>query len=325
MTTALLEVDRLSVGFPVRGGLLRAVDSVSFRVARGETLGLVGESGSGKSTIALAVMQVHRADGGSVRFDGDEASGAKGAALKRLRRRMQLVFQNPYASLDPRLTVRRILIEPLEAHGIGTPAERDSAAGELLAQVGLDKDAAERYPAQFSGGQRQRIAIARALALKPELLILDEPVSALDVSIQAQVVNLLRDLQAQLGIAYLVIAHDLPLVHQVSSRIAVLYLGRIVESGAADEVVARPQHPYTAALLAASPVREPGERRARIVLAGDPPSPIDRPSGCAFHPRCPIAAPKCAREDPLLAEVGAGHSAACHFPGKVPPPVDLVR
>ena len=320
----LLDVRDLSVKFRVPGGgVLTAVDGVSLSVAKGETLGLVGESGSGKSTLALALMRAREIAAGSVRFAGIDALAASGPALKALRRRMQMVFQNPYASLDPRMTVGRILAEPLDAHAIGTSEERRASVLDLLQRVGLGPDAVARYPAQFSGGQRQRIAIARALALRPELLILDEPVSALDVSIQAQIVNLLRDLQAEFAIAYLVIAHDLPLVHQVSNRIAVLYLGRVVESGAADAVVARPQHPYTAALLSASPAREPGEKRQRIVLSGEPPSPIDRPTGCAFHPRCPIATARCAREAPTLTDTAPGQAAACHYPGKLPPPVSL--
>jgi oligopeptide/dipeptide ABC transporter ATP-binding protein len=323
--TALLDVRDLTVRFRVPGGVLTAVDGVSLQVARGETLGLVGESGSGKSTLALALMRARAAAHGSVLFDGQDALALNGAALKALRRRMQMVFQNPYASLDPRMTIGRILAEPLEAHAIGTRAERRAAVLDLLHRVGLNADAAPRYPAQFSGGQRQRIAIARALALRPELLILDEPVSALDVSIQAQIVNLLRDLQAEFRIAYLIIAHDLPLVHQVSDRIAVLYLGRVVETGSADAVVARPQHPYTAALMSASPARDAGERRQRIVLTGESPSPIDRPTGCAFHPRCPIATARCASEAPLLAQTAAGHFAACHYPGKIPPPVALIH
>jgi len=323
--TSLLEVADLRVEFAIGRHQLVAVDGVSLEVRAGETVGLVGESGSGKSTLALALMRARKVAGGTIRFDGAPVLTLEGAALKALRRRMQMVFQDPYASLDPRMTVSRILAEPLAAHGIGSHAERGRRIAELLALVGLPADAGERYPAQFSGGQRQRIAIARALALSPAMLILDEPVSALDVSIQAQIIELLRDLQRRLAIAYLVIAHDLPLVHQVSDRILVLYLGRIVESGPSDAVVGAPLHPYTAALLAASPRRDPAERREAIVLAGEPPSPIDRPSGCAFHTRCPAAQPRCRVDTPVLADNAAGHHVACHFPGAIAPPLDLIR
>ena len=320
--TGLLQVRDLSVTFPVGNGTLQAVDSVSFDLARGETLGLVGESGSGKSTLAFAMMRAHPIAGGSISFEGQDIVALSGGALKSLRRRMQMVFQNPYASLDPLMTIRRILEEPLVAHGIAKQDHGEIVA-QMLRRVGLSDEAAARYPGQFSGGQRQRIAIARALVLRPEVLILDEPVSALDVSIQAQVINLLRDLQAEFKIAYLVIAHDLPLLHQISDRIAVLYLGRIVETASADAIVRQPQHPYTAALLSASPARDPSERRERILLKGEPPSPIRRPSGCAFHPRCPIATERCAVETPILAETATGHAVACHYPGRIKSPIML--
>jgi oligopeptide/dipeptide ABC transporter ATP-binding protein len=317
--SALLEVRDLAVSFKVGKGRLHALDGVSLSLARGETLGLVGESGSGKSTFARALMLGARPDRGDILFDGAPVSQLSGARLKAFRRRMQMVFQDPYSSLDPRLTVARILAEPLDAHGIGTRAGRAAMVADLLAKVGLPADAASRMPAQFSGGQRQRIAIARALALSPEVLIADEPVSALDVSIQAQIVNLLRDLKQERGIAMLVIAHDLALVHQLSDRIAVLYLGRVVEEGPADAVVAAPQHPYTAALLSASPQPDPRAASRRIVLKGEPPSALDRPSGCAFHPRCPIARPRCAVEAPPL--TGAGRRVACFHPGELPGPI----
>ncbi len=320
--SALLQVRDLSVTFPVGHGTLQAVDSVSFDLARGETLGLVGESGSGKSTLAFALMRAHPIASGSIAFDGHDTVALSGGALKSLRRRMQMVFQNPYASLDPRMTIHRILAEPLVAHGV-SKQDHGEIIAQMLRRVGLSDEAAGRYPGQFSGGQRQRIAIARALVLRPEILILDEPVSALDVSIQAQVINLLRDLQAEFKIAYLVIAHDLPLIHQISDRIAVLYLGRIVETASADAIVRQPQHPYTAALLSASPARDPSERRERIVLKGEPPSPIRRPSGCAFHPRCPIATDRCTVETPMLAEAATGHSVACHYPGRIKSPIAL--
>jgi oligopeptide/dipeptide ABC transporter ATP-binding protein len=318
--SALLEVRDLSVSFRVGRARLQALDRVSLSLARGETLGLVGESGSGKSTLARALMLGLRPDSGEILFDGAPVSRLKGAGLKAFRRRMQMVFQDPYSSLDPRMSIARILAEPLAAHGIGTRAERAATIAALLAKVGLPADAASRLPSQFSGGQRQRIAIARALALSPELLIADEPVSALDVSIQAQIVNLLRDLKEERGIAMLVIAHDLALVHQMSDRIAVLYLGRVVEEGPADAVVAAPLHPYTAALLSASPQPDPRAASRRIVLKGEPPSALDRPSGCAFHPRCPVARPRCAEAAPPLAEAAEGRRAACFFPGELPGP-----
>jgi oligopeptide/dipeptide ABC transporter ATP-binding protein len=319
--SALLEVRDLSVSFRVGRGRLQALDAVSLSLARGETLGLVGESGSGKSTFARALMLGLRPDAGDILFDGAPVSRLAGAARKAFRRRMQMVFQDPYSSLDPRMSVARILAEPLAAHGIGTRAERARLVADLLAKVGLPEDAALRLPSQFSGGQRQRIAIARALALSPEVLIADEPVSALDVSIQAQIVNLLRDLKEERGIALLVIAHDLALVHQLSDRIAVLYLGRVVEEGPADALVAAPLHPYTAALLSASPQPDPRAASRRIVLKGEPPSALDRPSGCAFHPRCPIARPLCAETTPPLAEAAQGRRVACFFPGELPGPL----
>lgn len=318
--SALLEVRGLSVSFRVGRARLQALDGVSLSLARGETLGLVGESGSGKSTFARALMLGLRPDAGEILFDGAPVSRLTGAALKAFRRRMQMVFQDPYSSLDPRMSVARILAEPLAAHGIGTRAERAAVIADLLAKVGLPADAAERLPSQFSGGQRQRIAIARALALSPDALIADEPVSALDVSIQAQIVNLLRDLKEERGIAMLVIAHDLALVHQLSDRIAVLYLGRVVEEGPADSVVATPLHPYTAALLSASPQPDPRAASRRIVLKGEPPSALDRPSGCAFHPRCPVARARCAEAAPPLAGASDGRRVACFFPGELPGP-----
>ena len=317
----LYRVEDLSVVFDAGGRPLHALDGVNLTVHRGETVGLVGESGSGKSTMAKVMMRAIRPTAGHLQFDGTDLAALDPRALKPVRRRLQMVFQDPYASLDPRLRIRESVAEPLLAHRVGSRAEISARVAELLAIVGLPEDAGARYPHQFSGGQRQRIAIARALALEPDMLIADEPVSALDVSIQAQIVNLLRDIQRERGITYLVIAHDLALVHQISDRIAVMYLGRIVEEGSADDLVAEPAHPYTVSLLAATPVPEVGGKRDRVVLRGDPPSAIDRPSGCAFHPRCPIARDRCAAETPILTDSGGGRKVACHFPGELPSPV----
>jgi len=317
----LLEARDLSVGFRTRGGRVHAVDRVSLSVGRGETVGLVGESGSGKSTLALTIMRAHRPDGGTIRFDGRDIGQLSPAAMKPIRRRLQMIFQDPYASLDPRMTVGRILAEPLKAHRWGDRTAIRARVADLLDAVGLPSDAVERLPAQFSGGQRQRIAIARAIALEPDMIVADEPVSALDVSIQAQIVNLLRDIQERLDNAFLVIAHDLALVHQIADRIVVMYLGRVVEEGTADDIVERPQHPYTVALLSATPTPDVAQRRQRVILAGDPPSPIDRPAGCPFHPRCPIAEDRCRMETPDLTAHGPGRGrVACFFPGRLPPP-----
>ncbi|MCZ8132463.1 MAG: ABC transporter ATP-binding protein [Steroidobacteraceae bacterium] len=313
----LLDADDLRVTFRPGGRELRAVDGVSLQVLPGETVALVGESGSGKSTVALALMGVHPLAGGRVRFEGRDVTAAGGAERKALRRRMQLILQDPYGSLDPRWSVARILAEPLVAHDVGTPEERAARVRELLGQVGLPLDALERRPPQLSGGQRQRIAIARALALEPRLLIADEPVSALDVSIQAQIVNLLLDVQRTRGTSLLVITHDIALVHHVAHRVVVMYLGRVVETGAVDDVILRPQHPYTAALISAVPARRAGGARQRILLPGEPPSPLEPPAGCRFHPRCPIARDRCRIESPPLAPAAGGGATACHFPGEL--------
>jgi len=317
--TPLMEARNLSVRFATPRGLVHALDDVSLKVHRGETVGLVGESGSGKSTLALTMMRAIEPSGGSLLFDGTDVGALRGKALKPLRKRLQMVFQDPYSSLDPRMSIARILAEPLHAQGWDKP-RINARIAELLDAVGLPADAASRKPAQFSGGQRQRIAIARAIAPGPEMVVADEPVSALDVSIQAQIVNLMQDLSAQTNLAWLVIAHDLPLVHQIADRIIVLYLGRVVEEAPAADLIATPLHPYTAGLVAATPTVD-NAGRARLVLKGEPPSPIDRPTGCPFHPRCPVAEARCATDRPALTDAGDGRHVACHYPGIVPPPL----
>jgi len=314
VSSPLLEVRDLRKHFPLRRSVsVRAVDGVAFDIAHGETLGLVGESGCGKSTTGRAVLQLLKPTGGEVRFEGVELTRLPPAALRRLRARMQMVFQNPYASLNPRLSVRATVTEPLIVHGIGVAAERRERVDALLALVGLAPDIGTRYPHQLSGGQRQRVGIARALATQPRLLVADEPISALDVSIQAQIVNLLVELRRQLGLAYLFIAHDLAVVRHISDRVAVMYLGRIVELGGADAVFDRPLHPYTQALLSAIP--SPDRAGPRPVLVGDPPDPASPPGGCHFHPRCPLATELCRQTQPVwrdLGTPGAPHGVACH-------------
>ena len=319
----LLAVGHLRVHFPIREGLIfdrerarvHAVDDVSFELAEGETLGLVGESGCGKTTLARALMRLFEPTSGSIRFHGREISRAGRRELRPLRREMQMVFQDPFASLNPRKTVSQAVGTPLRLHG----TERDDTSrrvGELLERVGLSAEHAERYPHEFSGGQRQRIGIARALALEPKLIVLDEPVSALDVSVQAQIINLLDDLQDELGLSYLFVAHDLSVVRHVSDRIAVMYLGKLMEVSPAEELYTKPIHPYTHALLNAIPVPDPRENRARdrLVVGGEPPNPIDPPSGCVFHPRCPRSTDVCRRIEPPLTRYPGGHTAACHHP-----------
>jgi oligopeptide transport system ATP-binding protein len=327
---SLLEVRDLKKHFPIRTGIFKrttgyvyAVDGVSFDVQKGETLGLVGESGGGKSTVGRTLLRLTPATGGTVAFGGVDVMSATRGDMQRLRRDMQIVFQDPYASLNPRMRVRDIVGESLTIHDVGTKEERKKRVAELLDIVGLDPEHADRYPHEFSGGQRQRIGIARALSLNPKLIILDEPVSALDVSIRAQVLNLLEDLQNEFDLTYLFVSHDLSVVKHISDRVAVLYLGKIVEISDSAVLYDWPQHPYTEALLSAVPIPDPHTERSRrrIVLEGDVPSPANPPSGCVFHPRCPRAQEICTREMPVLASTGdAGdrHEVACYFPARFP-------
>jgi peptide/nickel transport system ATP-binding protein len=321
---SLLEVRGLKVHFPIRKGILlerqvgavRAVDGVDLDVEKGTTFGLVGESGCGKSTLGRAILRLTEPTAGTVTFDGVDVASLKREPLRRMRSRMQMVFQDPLSSLDPRQDVESILVEPLRAHGVADGREAGKRARELLEVVGLPATAAGRYPHEFSGGQRQRIGIARALALQPELIVADEPVSALDVSIQAQVVNLLEQLQRDFGLTYLVIAHDLAVVRHISETIGVMYLGKIVEQSPSDELYAAPRHPYTIALMSAVPIPDPlvEDRRERILLSGDLPSPANPPSGCRFHTRCPFRQPtRCHDEEPQLRVLSPGHSVACHW------------
>jgi oligopeptide transport system ATP-binding protein len=316
----LLSVQNLTKHFSTPGGgAVKAVDGVSFDVAPGETLALVGESGCGKSTTGRMLLRLTEPTGGDIHFDGIDLLGLGRAALRQRRRQMQTVFQDPYSSLSPRLRVEDIIAEPLDVHHLcPTSAARRDRVVELLRLVGLDSTHLRRHPFEFSGGQRQRIAIARALAPEPRLIVADEPVSALDVSIQSQVVNLMQDLQAQFGIAYVFISHDLAVVRHIAHRVAVMYLGRLVELAETDALFSAPHHPYTQALLSAAPVPDPERKRTRIVLQGDVPSPANAPAGCHFHTRCPIAQAICRQTVPPLRETRPGHSAACHFASPFP-------
>ena len=327
----LLSVRNLVKSFPVKGGILgreiasvKAVQNVSFDVYKGETLGLVGESGCGKSTLGRTILRLIEPTSGQIFFKGQDITKINHTEMRKLRRNMQIVFQDPYASLNPRMTIEEILGEPLIIHKLAnTREERRKIIYDLLDLVGLRREAISRYPHEFSGGQRQRICIARALSVKPEFLVCDEPVSALDVSIQAQIVNLMQDLQKELKLTYLFIAHDLKVVEHISNRVAVMYLGKVAELAEADELYARPRHPYTKALLSAIPTPDPTAVRNRVILQGDVPSPLNPPSGCYFHPRCPVARPNCSVDRPELLSVDSNeglHQAACMYPEDGPLP-----
>ncbi|MCB2147053.1 MAG: dipeptide ABC transporter ATP-binding protein [Deltaproteobacteria bacterium] len=314
----LLTVEDLKVHFPITKGLISrtvghvyAVDGISFTLAKGETLGLVGESGCGKTTTGLAVLRLIEPTGGRITFAGRDVTAMDHEHLRLLKRDIQFIFQDPYSSLNPRMTVNQIIAEPMTIHRVNAPAERRERVAFLLEKVGLSPEQGRRYPHEFSGGQRQRIGIARALALNPDLVIGDEPVSALDVSIQAQIINLLIELQAEFGLSYIIIAHDLAVVEHLCDRIAVMYLGKIVETAAYGDIYSHPRHPYTQALLSAVPVADPDIQRQRILLSGDVPSPIQPPPGCAFHPRCRHRMEHCSRKTPPLKEVAGGHATAC--------------
>ncbi|MGD0003816.1 MAG: ABC transporter ATP-binding protein [Anaerolineaceae bacterium] len=314
----MIIVKNLKKYFPVRGGILQrtiawvlALDDVSFTIKEGETLGLVGESGCGKTTVGRTMLRLTEPTAGSVSFQGVEIFDLRGEELKNMRRNMQIIFQDPYASLDPRLPIGESVAEGLRIHHIGNPKDRYDVAIQMLKRVGLEDYHARRYPHEFSGGQRQRIGIARALALSPSFIVCDEPVSALDVSIQSQVLNILKDLQEELGLTYLFIAHNLSVVEHISNRVAVMYLGKMVELATREDLFRNPLHPYTQALMSAIPIPDPRVKRDRIILSGDVPSPLRPPSGCRFHPRCPVAMPHCKVEEPKLNEASPNHLAAC--------------
>jgi oligopeptide transport system ATP-binding protein len=319
---ALVQVRGLKKYFPITQGILiqrkvadvKAVDGLDFEIERGETLGLVGESGCGKSTTGRAILQLYRPTAGEVLFEGKDLAKLQGESLRKMRRNMQMIFQDPYASLNPRMTVGDIIGEPLEVHNIAKGKEKKERVQELLQIVGLNPYFVNRYPHEFSGGQRQRIGVARALAVQPDFIVCDEPISALDVSIQAQIINLLEELQSKFNLTYLFIAHDLSVVRHISDRVAVMYLGKIVELTDRNSLYSNPLHPYTKALLSAVPIPDPSveERRERIILVGDVPSPVNPPQGCRFHTRCPLAIDICKRVDPEFRDVGSSHHVACH-------------
>ncbi len=314
----LIVVRDLKKYFPVRGGILQrtvawvqAVDGISFTIKKGECLGMVGESGCGKTTIGRTMLRLIEPTSGSIFYGGQDVLKVKGAERQQIRRKMQIIFQDPYASLDPRVPIGELVVEGLEIHKIGNKQEREAKVLESLKRVGLEDYHARRYPHEFSGGQRQRVGIARALVLEPEFIVCDEPVSALDVSIQSQVLNILKDLQQSLNLTYLFIAHNLSVVEHISDRVAVMYLGKMAELTTREELFRNPLHPYTQALLSAIPIPEPRLRRKRIILSGDVPSPLRPPSGCRFHPRCPVAMDICKVQEPVFKEITPGHSAAC--------------
>ena len=316
----LLSVRNLKKYFPIRRGVLsrvagyvKAVDDISFDIDKGETLGIVGESGCGKTTAGRVILRLIEPDAGSVRFDGVDLLALSKQELRRKRRDMQLIFQDPYASLNPRMTIRSIVGEPFAIHRLAAGSDREHRVAELLKTVGLDPAVMNRYPHEFSGGQRQRIGIARSLALKPKLIVADEPVSALDVSIQAQIINLLGDLQQQFGLTYLFISHAIPVIEHISTRIGVMYLGKLVEVGTSAQICLAPKHPYTQALLSAVPIPDPSAKKNRVVLRGDVPTPINPPSGCRFHTRCPIAIDRCKVEEPPLRKIDDARDVACHL------------
>jgi peptide/nickel transport system ATP-binding protein len=316
----LLSVSHLKKYFPIRRGVLsrvaayvQAVDDISFDIKKGETFGLVGESGCGKTTTGRAVLRLIEPDAGTLRFDSIDLLSLSAQDLRRCRREMQIIFQDPYASLNPRMTIRSIVGEPFVIHGKAEGSAKDDQVATLLKTVGLDPGVMNRYPHEFSGGQRQRIGIARALALRPKLIVADEPVSALDVSIQAQIINLLADLQQQFGLTYLFISHAIPVIEHISTRIGVMYLGKLVEVGTSAQICLSPKHPYTQALLSAVPIPDPASKKQRIVLTGDVPTPVNPPAGCRFHTRCPIAIDRCKVEEPPLRRLNDGRDAACHL------------